>query len=66
MEIYSSALTPETTNHFPCLKTCLQEKSQEMALRCYGGDIAGKDKLKYTKQSHSQAYLISKSDSYNH
>lgn len=47
MEIVPLQLAPETSNRFPCLKTCFQEKSQEMALGRYGGDIADTGKLKY-------------------
>lgn len=64
MEIYSSAGDSRDHESFSLPEDMFSRK--KLREGCYGGDIADKVKLKYMKQNHSQAYLVSKSDSYSH
>lgn len=63
METYSSAVDSGDHRSFSLPKDMFSRRKPRDG---YGGDIADKEKLKYTNQNHSQAYLVSKSDSYNH
>lgn len=64
METYSSAVDSRDHKSFSLPEDMFSRRKPRDG--CCGGDIADKEKLKHTKQNHSQAYLVSKSDSYNH
>lgn len=64
METYSSAVYSRDHRSFSLPEDMFSRRKPRDG--CYGGDIADKEKLKYMKQNHSQAYLVPESDSYNH
>lgn len=66
MEIYSTAVDFRDHESLSLPEDTFSRKKPRDGCRCYGGDIAGRDKLKYTKQNHSQADFATTSDSYSH
>lgn len=64
METYSSTVDSRDHKSFSLPEDMFSRRKPRDG--CYRGDTADKEKLKYMKQNHSQANLVSKSDSYNH